>query len=96
MEIKESDYAPQVGTISLNIEYFKNITVAQHGQKFKQLITLFDDVDDDVEDKFLLKSDDGDAEEDLIKDDDVLLPLLLLLLMIALNARSIALFLLAI
>lgn len=45
----------------------------------------------------IVKSDDGDAEEDLIKDDDdVLLLLLLLLLMIALNARSIALFLLAI
>ena len=40
----------------MNIEYFKNITVAQHGQKFKQLITLFDDVDDD---EF-----DGDLGED--------------------------------
>ena len=43
----------------------------------------------------IVKSDDGDAED--LKDDVVLLLLLLLLLlMIALNARSIALFLLAI
>ena len=44
----------------------------------------------------IVKSDDGDAEEDLKDDAVLLLLLLLLLLMIALNARSIALFLLAI
>ena len=44
----------------------------------------------------IVKSDDGDAEEDLKDDVVLLLLLLLLLLMIARNARSIALFLLAI
>merc|ERR1712216_199784 len=44
----------------------------------------------------IVKSDNGDAEEDLKDDAVLLLLLLLLLLMIALNARSIALFLLAI
>jgi len=55
-QIKESDYAPQVGCISLNIEYFKNVTPDQYGTKYKQMITLFDDVDDD---EF-----DGDLGED--------------------------------
>jgi hypothetical protein len=47
---------PQVGTISLNVEYFRNITVSQYGETFTQWITLFDDVDDD---EF-----DGDLGED--------------------------------
>ena len=47
---------PQVGTISLNVEYFRNITQSQYGDTFTQWITLFDDVDDD---EF-----DGDLGED--------------------------------
>jgi hypothetical protein len=47
---------PQVGTISLNVEYFRNVTIDQHGETFTQWITLFDDVDDD---EF-----DGDLGED--------------------------------
>ena len=38
------------------MEYFKNISPAQHGQDFVQWITLFDDQDDD---EF-----DGDLGED--------------------------------
>lgn len=47
---------PQVGTISLNVEYFRNITMTQPTEVFTQWITLFDDVDDD---EF-----DGDLGED--------------------------------
>ena len=47
---------PQVGTISLNVEYFRNVTLSQYGDTFTQWITLFDDVDDD---EF-----DGDLGED--------------------------------
>ena len=47
---------PQVGTISLNVEYFRNVTMSQYGDTFTQWITLFDDVDDD---EF-----DGDLGED--------------------------------
>lgn len=47
---------PQVGTISLNVEYFRNVTMSQYGETFTQWITLFDDVDDD---EF-----DGDLGED--------------------------------
>jgi hypothetical protein len=47
---------PQVGTISLNVEYFRNVTMSQYGDNFTQWITLFDDVDDD---EF-----DGDLGED--------------------------------
>lgn len=47
---------PQVGTISLNVEYFKNVSSSQYGDTYTQWITLFDDVDDD---EF-----DGDLGED--------------------------------
>lgn len=47
---------PQVGTISLNVEYFRNVAFSQYGDTFTQWITLFDDVDDD---EF-----DGDLGED--------------------------------
>jgi hypothetical protein len=51
------DSLPQVGTISLNVEYFRNIQVNQGiSETFTQWITLFDDVDDD---EF-----DGDLGED--------------------------------
>ena len=50
-----SDFA-QVGTISLNLEYFKNVPKEKYGQTFQQQITLFDDIEDD---EF-----DGDLGED--------------------------------
>jgi len=36
-----------VGTISLNMEYFRNLEPKNLGTTYKQNITLFDDVDDD-------------------------------------------------
>jgi hypothetical protein len=51
----DNDFA-QVGTISLNMEYFRNVEPRNLGQTFRQNITLFDDVDDD---EF-----DGDLGED--------------------------------
>lgn len=58
--IPEDESAPQVGTISLNTEYFRNVPVAQHGQTLTQWITLFDDQDDDEYDGDL-----GEDDEEL-------------------------------
>jgi hypothetical protein len=58
--IPEDESAPQVGTISLNVEYFRNLTPAQHGETYTQWITLFDDQDDDEYDGDL-----GEDDEEL-------------------------------
>lgn len=50
----------QVGTISLNVEYIRNVEPKHFGQAFKQNITLFDDVDDDEFDGEL-----GEDDEEL-------------------------------
>lgn len=58
--IPEDDSAPQVGTISLNVDYFRNLPPAQYGENFTQWITLFDDQDDDEYDGDL-----GEDDEEL-------------------------------
>jgi len=50
----------QVGTISLTVDYFKNIPENRHGSIFTQWITLFDDVEDDEFDGDL-----GDDDEEM-------------------------------
>lgn len=55
----DGDYA-QVGTISLNMEYFRNVEPKNYGTKYSQHITLFDDVDDDEFDGEL-----GEDDEEL-------------------------------
>ena len=58
--IPKDDSPPQVGTISFNVEYFRNVTISQYGTQFTQWITLFDDVDDDEYDGDL-----GEDDEEL-------------------------------
>jgi hypothetical protein len=58
--LPEDESAPQVGTISLNVEYFRNMPTGQHGETFTQWITLFDDQDDDEYDGDL-----GEDDEEL-------------------------------
>jgi hypothetical protein len=56
MNIPQGNDFAQVGTISINMDYLKNVPESQHGKPLTQWITLFDDLDDD---EF-----DGDLGED--------------------------------
>ena len=57
--LEDGDFA-QIGTISLQMDYFKNIPENLFGQKYAQWITLFDDADDDEFDGEL-----GEDDEEL-------------------------------